>query len=1159
LPGCSPKADKTGRIFKGDIVDFLQKFLVILMLTAISTAFYGGIYQYTRNRSAVSRWATLFLWGISFELASYLFLFLRVYPPLDKFFFIFQMACYLLLDVSFFVFTIYFSGHPSWVNLKLISALAVVPLIVIALQISQWNFPIGFIGFQFQQASSINWAFQLSVNLFIGYSFLAGISTLIIFLTAIQAVRAQNIKTVLAAIFGIGLIILGGVLEVREMNPFQPISILQLTIAADVVPIFLIIFTWKTADIIPSARRALLETMDDGYLILDASDKIIEFNPLAQQILGEQVSLKQGLPLGPQWSLAGLNPDLLDQPGQDRPATIVRPESTHEVKVFSIGEQGSVMTGKMVIFHNTTGRERLEEALRQKNVDLAKTNSFLTLLSDISLKLQSAVDPLQIITLMGAELRQHNLTCFVALYPPDSDELVVDYFSETKEITQLVENILGARISGFRIKREQFRHLYRLIDEKQIRFLNEKDGIEIFLGNIPGLIKDTILNSSAITRGGESTVVIPLLTAQKTIGLLGVWGKNITETDMRPFSIFGSQLAWTLERASLRHADQKRLQELSRSNALITALTKVSSILVTNQDWLFVLETLGAELKGIGLYCGIFYLDEATEDQVLLKYLSIQPDLAREVEKLVGRGLENYPLPMQKWPDFFERGLRTPLWFSNPEKEFRKLFPRISQGIDSRFINAVGMSQGSQLCFQPLLKDNQVNGVMAIWGPALTRADAPALSIFSHQVAGILANIGAYEKEVQHSIEQTRSKNIILGLSHIASKLDTTSNFKDLLETLGEEFAKVNLSCMVGMIDDTQQTMKVEYLSPEKIFRQSAGMLGFIWPKEIIIHRRLWPTDKAVTSKQPYWDPNPIGFAYKMFPFISKEIFEKAMQSAGLSVSEPVCYLPMIIDEKTIGILAVWGKELREVDIPGLSVFANQVSLSLKNTNLLHQAQAEIKERIEVERQIREMLSEKDILIKEIHHRVKNNLQVISSLLNLQAGQVKDAYTVDILRESQNRVHSMALIHEKLYQSSDLSSINFEAYLHSLVTSLSQTYRLQSSNITVHVQAEQIFLSLDTAIPCGLIVNELVSNSFKYAFPDQKPGTLNVACRPIDKNRLILSVEDDGIGLPEGIDIRKQTSLGLKLVNSLVRQIDGELTVRSAHGAHFTITFQLPN
>lgn len=219
--------------------------------------------------------------------------------------------------------------------------------------------------------------------------------------------------------------------------------------------------------------------------------------------------------------------------------------------------------------------------------------------------------------------------------------------------------------------------------------------------------------------------------------------------------------------------------------------------------------------------------------------------------------------------------------------------------------------------------------------------------------------------------------------------------------------------------------------------------------------------------------------------------------------------------------------------------------------------QLELVERHRIEAQITASLEEKEVLLKEIHHRVKNNLQVISSLLDLQANNIRDEHTVAMFRDSQNRITSMGLIHERLYQASDLARIEFSEYIAELTQSLYQSYSTNAQNVRMSTTAETISLDVDTSIPCGLIINELVSNALKYAFPDGREGCINVELEKCEANQLLLVVRDDGIGLPEEFDASKTQSLGLKLVHTLVRQLRGTLEISSSHGARFSIRFPI--
>jgi len=213
----------------------------------------------------------------------------------------------------------------------------------------------------------------------------------------------------------------------------------------------------------------------------------------------------------------------------------------------------------------------------------------------------------------------------------------------------------------------------------------------------------------------------------------------------------------------------------------------------------------------------------------------------------------------------------------------------------------------------------------------------------------------------------------------------------------------------------------------------------------------------------------------------------------------------------------------------------------------------DVTERLRSEALIAASLEEKVVLLKEIHHRVKNNLQVISSLLNLQAANVEDPKTLEQLRESQNRIRSMALIHERLYQSDNLARIDFGEYVRGLVSFLARSYN--APRVRVNIDVQNIDLAVNAAIPCGLIINELVSNALKYAFPEGRGGAVWIRLVVTPGSYALLSIEDDGIGLPEEITLENSTTLGLQLVSTLTRQLNGTIALSRKSGTAFSLTF----
>jgi two-component sensor histidine kinase len=265
---------------------------------------------------------------------------------------------------------------------------------------------------------------------------------------------------------------------------------------------------------------------------------------------------------------------------------------------------------------------------------------------------------------------------------------------------------------------------------------------------------------------------------------------------------------------------------------------------------------------------------------------------------------------------------------------------------------------------------------------------------------------------------------------------------------------------------------------------------------------------------------------------------------------------PLIFDEEIIGFIIIasdvpnsFNDENKEV----LLEVANQLAVAI------HQAQLQVK--INEHTQIlQNSLSEKEVLLKEIHHRVKNNLQVISSLLYFNSKKIKDEATREMFKDSQNRIKSIALVHERLYQSRDLGKIDFKEYVLKLTNDLFRSYAVNQSIIKIKLNINNIFISIDTAVPCGLIINELITNSFKYAFPNNeepdKECEIRIDFNKNENNELLLEISDNGIGLPEEIEATNTQSWGLQLVDTLIAQLEGTMEIDRRSGTTFKLKFK---
>ncbi len=267
--------------------------------------------------------------------------------------------------------------------------------------------------------------------------------------------------------------------------------------------------------------------------------------------------------------------------------------------------------------------------------------------------------------------------------------------------------------------------------------------------------------------------------------------------------------------------------------------------------------------------------------------------------------------------------------------------------------------------------------------------------------------------------------------------------------------------------------------------------------------------------------------------------------------------VPIYAEGKIIAVMNILTRPpnvLNEQDITLASAVGAHVGSAIRNARLFE-------ERKKAEAKLKASLNEKEILLREIHHRVKNNMQIISSLLRQQTVRIKDKEDLDIFKGSQDRINSMALIHEQLYKSDNLMNINFKEYVRHLVHSLFQSFGVTAERIALKISIEDVSLGVDTAIPCGLVINEIVSNSLKHAFPEGRKGEIEISIKKVKteadgEGRYRLYIRDSGIGIPENVNIRKTKSLGLQLVTVLVEhQLRGKIELIRLDGTEFDILF----
>jgi PAS domain S-box-containing protein len=393
-----------------------------------------------------------------------------------------------------------------------------------------------------------------------------------------------------------------------------------------------------------------------------------------------------------------------------------------------------------------------------------------------------------------------------------------------------------------------------------------------------------------------------------------------------------------------------------------------------------------------------------------------------------------------------------------------------------------------------------------------------------YPVFGVKGKVTAVAIYAQNITERKQAEKIQKTLFNISSALNTTDNMQDLYVKIRE---------FLGDVIDTTNF----YVA---LYDEKTDMISLPFEVDEKDNFETFPAGKTLTAyiikigKSLFVDDN----------LLAKLIKEGKVEVIG-TPSKIWLGVPLKIENKVIGVIAVQSYDdpnlYSKKDIEMLTFVSEEIALAIKHK--------------QADEQIKRDLEEKEILLQEIHHRVKNNMQIISSLLKLQSAHIKDRRALELFQNSRDRVKTMALIHDALYRSKDLSNIDFADYVRKLTTQIFISYGANSNLIKIKIDIKNVLLDISTAIPCGLIINELVSNSLKYAFTKGRKGEISISCTHKNQNYTLV-VKDNGIGFTGKIDLENSPTLGLLLVNSLAKQLDGSLKLEKVKGTSFKIAFK---
>ena len=409
--------------------------------------------------------------------------------------------------------------------------------------------------------------------------------------------------------------------------------------------------------------------------------------------------------------------------------------------------------------------------------------------------------------------------------------------------------------------------------------------------------------------------------------------------------------------------------------------------------------------------------------------------------------------------------------------------------------------------------------------------------------ASTIARDITVQKQAEAEVERRRRETEMLAdlAQSLSASLDLDTVLQRVVAGAQELCASERAILMLREPDSDVLTARYEVGAPHMAYAGLRIEPGKGLGGQVLRTARPWRTDHYATD-----------------PRFSKEYVAGAWAEGNIAVLA----VPILTGTRVDGVFYVSNPPshpFTDRDEELLVRLATHAAIAIQNAQLYRQAQEELTQRRQAEAHLTASLREKEVLLKEVHHRVKNNMQIVSSLLELQSDVIDDATLLAQFRDSQDRIRSMALVHETLYQSQDLARLDLARYIHTLSAQLVRSYRVDPQRITVQIQVEPVILDIDQAIPCGLILNELLSNAFKYAFPQNRTGAVHVALHADTAQQAALVVRDNGIGFPDEIDFRHTESLGLQLVAMLTEQLQGTIALERADGTTFTLTFPVRN
>ncbi len=715
----------------------------------------------------------------------------------------------------------------------------------------------------------------------------------------------------------------------------------------------------------------------------------------------------------------------------------------------------------------------LGESEKLMNQNLIHTNAQLRALNSLSAKITSTTKIDDGYAILGSELKKLGYKCMITLLTPDLQSGYFSFTSESEKINR-IEKLLGINIHGRKFTRadDDGPSLWIYKSEEPNFIPNIFPHLVNLFPRIPKQLGRRALSLIDI-KEGTPAFFLPLVSQNKPVGSLTIWGENVKEGDLGTFKLFADQIANMLEKARLSALEGKRSKELLHSYSLVNSLSDVSVKLTstTNPEKLF--KILGREIEKLNYNCMVSKLEEGGKASSL-EFINIQTEILNKIERLAGFKLIGYEFPSSRWTDSLRSVYlkKKNVFITNLYNHITPLFPQVQKGIRSRALEFIGIDATSSAIFVPMLIGEKIIGSIAFWGEIINKDDMPAFSVFASQLANALQNANLVDAELEKSRELEHTNSLLNALSEVAIDITSVNDPEKIFPILGNELKKYDFQCAVTLVDKGLSNAHIQYISSD------LSLLNIIESKlKIKILGRNFTRDKMTQKDIDLYEkeikiffPSFKEHLYDLFSNIPKALINRGAKILDISDNTPAVYVPMVYQGASVGSIMVWGDKLREEDLPGFSVFASQVANALVNTRLMEKTLDEIEARKKTQKDLEVSRRELQGIFNHAHDAI--------IIINAEHGNIVsvnnracELYRIDQSEFVNQNIHTII---DESYLAEKLVNETFQnGYCNKLITHFS----LPNSKMTFEINSSLVEYEGNMAIQC---INRDVTEQKKY-------------------------------------------------------------------------------